>query len=158
MAKRLDSRYAVGRRTRDWLKVKTHGEQEFVIAGYTKGTGRRASSFGSLVLGVYQGGELVYTGNVGTGFDGKEIDELLEQLRPLRRETTPFREVPKMPKVRQDDVIWVEPELVAEVEFAEWTHHGRLRSRTWACARTRRPVRSGARSRWPTGSSRARAS
>jgi len=128
MAKRLDSKYAVGRRTRDWLKVKTHGEQEFVIAGYTKGTGRRASSFGSLVLGVYQGGELVYTGNVGTGFDGKEIDKLLEQLRPLRRETTPFREVPKMPKVRRSDVIWVEPKLVAEVEFAEWTHDGRLRA------------------------------
>src|SRR6185312_2850545 len=128
MAKRLDSKYAVGRRTRDWLKVKTHGEQEFVIAGYTKGTGRRASSFGSLVLGVYQGGELVYTGNVGTGFDGKEIDKLLEQLRPLRRETSPFREVPKMPKVRKSDVIWVEPKLVCEVEFAEWTHDGRLRA------------------------------
>jgi bifunctional non-homologous end joining protein LigD len=128
MAKRLDSKYAVGRRTRDWLKVKTHGEQEFVIVGYTKGTGRRASSFGSLVLGVYQGGELVYTGNVGTGFDSKEIDKLLEQLRPLRRETTPFREVPKMPKVRRGDVIWVEPKLVAEVEFAEWTHDGRLRA------------------------------
>src|SRR4029453_12417408 len=62
MAKRLDSRYAQGRRTRDWLKVKTHGEQEFVIAGYTKGTGRRASSFGSLVLGVYQADALVYAG------------------------------------------------------------------------------------------------
>jgi bifunctional non-homologous end joining protein LigD len=129
MAKRLDSKYAVGRRTRDWLKVKTHGEQEFVIAGYTKGTGRRASSFGSLVLGVYQGGdELVYVGNVGTGFDSREIDKLLDKLRPLRRDTAPFREVPKMPKVRRTDVIWVEPELVCEVEFAEWTHDGRLRA------------------------------
>jgi bifunctional non-homologous end joining protein LigD len=128
MAKRLDSKYAVGRRTRDWLKVKTHGEQEFVIAGYTKGTGRRASSFGSLVLGVYRGEELVYAGNVGTGFDSREIEKLLDALRPLRRDTSPFREVPKMPKVRRSDVMWVEPELVCEVEFAEWTHDGRLRA------------------------------
>ena len=128
LAKRLDSRYAVGRRTHDWLKVKTHHEQEFVVAGYTKGTGRRASSFGSLVLAYYRGGELVYAGNVGTGFSSKEIDKLLDTLRPLRRSTSPFREVPTMPKVRKTDVIWVEPNLVVEVEFAEWTHDGRLRA------------------------------
>ena len=128
MAKRLDSKYAVGRRTRDWLKVKTHGEQEFIIAGFTKGTGRRASSFGSLVLGYFQGRELVYAGNVGTGFNSREIDKLLDKLRPLKRDTSPFREVPKMPKVRKSDVIWVEPKLVCEVEFAEWTHDGRLRA------------------------------
>jgi bifunctional non-homologous end joining protein LigD len=128
IAKRLDSRYAEGRRTRDWLKIKTHGEQEFVIAGFTKGTGRRASSFGSLVLGYHQGGELVYAGNVGTGFNSREIDKLLDRLRPLKRTTSPFREVPKMPKVRKSDVIWVEPKLVCQVEFAEWTHDGRLRA------------------------------
>jgi bifunctional non-homologous end joining protein LigD len=128
VAKRLDSRYAEGKRTRDSLKIKTHGEQEFVVAGYTKGTGRRASSFGSLVLGYYAGGELVYAGNVGTGFNSKEIEKLLDRLRPLRRTTPPFREVPKMPKVRKSDVIWVEPKLVVEVEFAEWTHDGRLRA------------------------------
>jgi bifunctional non-homologous end joining protein LigD len=128
LAKRLDSRYAVGRRTRDWLKIKTHHEQEFIVAGYTKGTGRRASSFGSLVLAYYSGGDLVYAGNVGTGFNSKEIDKLLEALRPLRRPTAPFREVPKMPKVRKSDVVWVEPKLVVEVEFAEWTHDGRLRA------------------------------
>jgi bifunctional non-homologous end joining protein LigD len=128
MAKRLDSKYLPGRRTRDWLKIKTHSEQEFVIVGYTKGTGRRASSFGALVLGYYVSNELVYAGNVGTGFNSKEIEKLLDKLRPLRRETPPFREVPKMPKVRRNDVIWVEPKLVAEVEFAEWTHDGRLRA------------------------------
>jgi bifunctional non-homologous end joining protein LigD len=128
IAKRLDSRYLPGRRTRDWLKLKTHHEQELVVAGYTKGTGRRASSFGALVLGYYAGGELVYAGNVGTGFDGKEIEKLLERLRPLKRADPPFREVPKMPKVRKSDVIWVEPKLVAQVEFAEWTHDGRLRA------------------------------
>src|SRR5438876_6257333 len=128
MAKRLDSRYLPGKRTRDWLKIKTHSEQEFIVAGYTKGTGRRASSFGSLVLGYYAGGELVYAGNVGTGFNAKEIEKLLDKLRTLRRPTSPFRDAPKMPKVRKSDVIWVEPELVAEVEFAEWTHDGRLRA------------------------------
>jgi bifunctional non-homologous end joining protein LigD len=128
VAKRLDSKYAVGRRTRDWMKVKTKHEQEFVIVGYTKGTGRRASSFGALVLGVYEGNELVYVGNVGTGFNSTEIDKLLDKLRPLRRPTSPFREVPRMPKVRKSDVIWVEPELVGEVEFVEWTHDGRLRA------------------------------
>ncbi len=128
MAKRLDSRYLPGKRTRDWLKIKTHSEQEFVVAGYTKGTGRRASSFGSLVLGYYVSNQLVYAGNVGTGFNSKEIEKLLDKLRSLRRDTPPFREVPKMPKVRKGDVIWVEPKLVVQVEFAEWTHDGRLRA------------------------------
>jgi bifunctional non-homologous end joining protein LigD len=128
MAKRADSRYAVGRRTRDWLKVKTHGRQEFIIAGYTKGQGRRAGTLGSLVLAVRRGPELEYVGNVGTGFTGEEIEKLLKKLRPLERTTPPFREVPKMPKVRKGDVVWVEPELVGEVEFAEWTHDGHLRA------------------------------
>jgi bifunctional non-homologous end joining protein LigD len=140
MAKRLDSRYLPGKRTRDWLKIKTHSEQEFVIAGYTKGTGRRASSFGSLVLGYYTGSEFVYAGNVGTGFNSREIEKLLDKLRPLRRDTPPFREVPKMPKVRKSDVIWVEPELVAEVEFAEWTHDGRLRAPSYKGLREDKPA------------------
>src|SRR5262249_42073087 len=72
-AKRADSPYAVGRRTREWLKIKTTGRQEFLIAGYTKGQGRRASSFGSLVLAVRGGGGLEYAGNVGTGFDEQTI-------------------------------------------------------------------------------------
>ena len=139
MAKRLDSRYFPGKRTRDWLKIKTHHEQEFVVAGYTKGTGRRASSFGSLVLGYYVGDQLVYAGNVGTGFDSKEIERLLDALRPLRRPDAPFREVPKMPKVRKSDVIWVEPKLVVEVEFAEWTHDGRLRAPSYKGLREDKP-------------------
>jgi bifunctional non-homologous end joining protein LigD len=140
IAKRLDSRYVQGKRTRDWLKIKTHGEQEFVVAGYTKGTGRRASSFGSLVLGYYVGDELVYAGNVGTGFNSKEIEKLLDKLRRLRRSTSPFREVPKMPKVRKSDVIWVEPELVVQVEFAEWTHDGRLRAPSYKGLREDKPA------------------
>jgi bifunctional non-homologous end joining protein LigD len=128
MAKRLESKYLPGKRTRDWLKIKPHGRQEFVIAGYTRGQGRRSGTLGSLVLGAYRGEELVYVGNVGTGFTEQEIERLLKALKPLHRETLPFREVPKMPKVRKGDVVWVEPKLVAEVEFVEWTHDGRLRA------------------------------
>jgi bifunctional non-homologous end joining protein LigD len=128
MAKRLGSRYLPGKRSRDWLKIKGHGRQEFVIAGYTRGKGRRVGTLGSLVLGMYQDGELVYVGNVGTGFNDEEIDRLLQKLKPLERKTPPFENVPKMPRVRKGDVIWVEPKLVAEVEFVEWTHDGRLRA------------------------------
>jgi bifunctional non-homologous end joining protein LigD len=128
VGKKADSRYQPGKRTRDWLKVKTHGKQEFVIAGYTKGRGRREGRLGSLVLAVHRDGELQYVGNCGTGFTDDEIDRLLTKLRPLERETAPFSVVPKMPRVRREDVVWVEPELVCEVEFAEWTHDGRLRA------------------------------
>jgi bifunctional non-homologous end joining protein LigD len=128
VAKRLDSPYREGKRTREWLKIKTHGRQEFVIAGYTKGQGRRTGRFGSLVLGVWRGDEFSYVGNVGTGFTDKDIDELLRKLRPLEQKQSPFKVVPKMPKVKQADVVWVRPELVGEIEFAEWTHDGRLRA------------------------------
>ncbi|HSC91168.1 MAG TPA: DNA ligase D [Gaiellaceae bacterium] len=128
VAKRAASPYAVGKRTRDWLKVKTHHRQEFVIAGYTKGHGRRAGSFGSLVLGVRRGSDLSYVGNVGTGFDEAEIRRLVELLRPLARKASPFPVPPKLPRVKKGDVVWVEPRLVAEVEFVEWTHDGHLRA------------------------------
>jgi bifunctional non-homologous end joining protein LigD len=128
MAKRPDSRYESGRRSRSWLKIKTQGRQELVVAGYTKGQGRRSAGFGSLVLGVHENGVLRWAGNVGTGFDDREIERLLARLKPLRREGSPFAEVPRMPRVRRDDVAWVEPELVAEIRFAEWTHDGRLRA------------------------------
>jgi bifunctional non-homologous end joining protein LigD len=127
LAKRADSRYT-GRRSREWLKIKTEQSQEFVVAGYTRGHGRREGSFGALVLGVHRGGELVYVGNVGTGFSDAELDRLLELLRPLERKDPPFATVPKLPKVKRGDVVWAEPVLVAEVEFAEWTHDLHLRA------------------------------
>ena len=129
MAKRADSRYEPGRRSRNWLKVKPGKQrQEFLIAGYTKGKGRRARRLGSLVLAVKRGGELHYVGNCGTGFTDDEIDGLLRQLKPLERGTPPFKGVPKMPRVKKGDVVWVEPKLVCEVEFMEWTHDGHLRA------------------------------
>ena len=78
------------------------------------------------MLAVNEAGGLRWAGNVGTGFDDAEIERLLARLRPLVRKTSPLAEVPKMPRVRKGDVCWVEPELVAEVRFAEWTHDGRL--------------------------------
>ena len=131
MGKRLDSRYLPGKRTRDWLKFKTHGEQEFVIAGYTRGKGRREGSFGSLVLGVYEEDGLRWVGNAGTGFDESELE----------RKDAPFAEPPKMPRVRKGDVVWVEPKLVAEVEFAEWTHDGRLRAPAYLALREDKDAR-----------------
>ena len=128
LAKRLGSKYLPGRRSREWLKIKGHGRQEFVIAGYTRGQGRRQGTLGSLVLATYEGGDLVYVGNVGTGFSDREIDRLVSKLKPLQRDTTPFKEAPKMPRIRKGDVVWVEPKLVAEVEFVEWTHDGHLRA------------------------------
>ena len=128
MAKKSGSRYYEGKRTRDWLKIKTHGRQEFVICGWTKGQGRREGRFGALVLGAYDDGALRWVGNCGTGFTDKTIDELLAKLEPLRRDESPFATVPKMPKVRKGDVVWAEPKLVCEVSFAEWTHDGHLRA------------------------------
>ena len=128
MGKRQDSRYLPGKRSRDWLKFKTHGEQEFVIAGYTRGKGRREWSFGSLVVAINGPDGLEWAGNVGTGFDDAEQERVLAKLKPLARKTSPFPTPPKMPRVRKDDVVWVEPQLVAEVSFAEWTHDGRLRA------------------------------
>jgi bifunctional non-homologous end joining protein LigD len=127
VAKKADSPYRPGRRSADWHKLKLRQTQEVVIAGYTRGQGRRAG-FGALVVGVQDAGVLRWAGNVGTGFSDREIEQLRGLLAPLERADSPFAEVPKMPRVRKSDVTWVEPALVAEVEFAEWTHEGRLRA------------------------------
>ena len=140
MAKRPASRYLEGKRSRDWLKIKTHGREEFVICGWTKGQGKREGRFGALVLGTYRGDELHWVGNCGTGFTERDIDALLQKLEPLRRDTTPFAAVPKMPKVRKGDVVWVEPKLVCEVEFAEWTHDGHLRAPSFQGLRDDKPA------------------
>ena len=141
MAKRRESPYREGKRTREWLKVKTQGRQEFVICGWTKGQGRRSGSFGALVLGAYRDDELQWVGNCGTGFTEQTIDELLAKLKPLVREAPTFAAVPKMPKVRKGDVTWVEPKLVCEVRFVEWTHDGHLRAPVFVGLRDDKPAR-----------------
>jgi DNA ligase D-like protein (predicted ligase) len=121
IAKRADSPY-VGRRSRDWLKLKCSREQEFVIGGFTEPRGSR-SGFGALLLGYYSDGTLVYAGKVGTGFGQAMLSDLAPRLGKLRRAASPFAEGDP-PKLR---VTWIRPELVAQVGFSEWTGDGRLR-------------------------------
>jgi bifunctional non-homologous end joining protein LigD len=140
VAKRADSRYQPGRRSPDWRKLKVRLGQEVVIVGYTRGQGRRSGGFGSLVVAVHEAGGLRWAGNVGTGFTDSEIDRLLKLLKPLERPDSPLAETPKMPRVRRGDVVWVEPKLVAQVEFAEWTHEGRLRAPVYLGLREDKPA------------------
>ena len=140
VSKRAGSTYQPGKRGGAWLKVKSRARQEFVIAGYTLGKGRRSKGIGALILAVERDGDLVYVGNCGTGFDDKELDRLQGLLDPLRRDTCPLIEVPRMPRVRTTDVIWVEPKLVCEVEFAEWTSDERLRAPVYMGLRDDKPA------------------
>ncbi|MBA2641884.1 MAG: DNA ligase D [Actinobacteria bacterium] len=149
VAKRLDSRYQPGRRSPDWRKVKVKGRQEVVVAGYTKGQGRRSQGFGALVVGVHEAGGLRWAGNVGTGFSDAEIKRLRDLMRPLERAESPFADVPKMPRVRRSDVVWLEPRLVAEVEFVEWTREGRLRAPVYVGIREDKPADDVRRERSP---------
>ncbi len=121
IAKRMASRYVAGR-SRDWLKIKCERRQEFVIGGYTRPQGARAH-FGALHLGLYDGGRLVYVSKVGTGFDEAALDRLMGQLRPLGRATSPFDT--GTPPGRGHH--WVEPKLVCEVRFTDWTSDGGIR-------------------------------
>jgi bifunctional non-homologous end joining protein LigD len=124
VAKRLDSRYEPGRRTGAWLKVKNTRRQELVIGGWLPGEGRRAQRIGALLMGYYRNGAFAYAGRVGTGFTEKTLNELGKRLAPLRRETTPFRSAPKLPR----EAVFVEPCVVAEIEFREWTGEGVMRA------------------------------
>jgi bifunctional non-homologous end joining protein LigD len=123
MAKRLDSIYEPGKRTRAWLKVKNHRRQEFVIGGWTSGEGRREGHIGALLLGYYDGDKFAYAGHVGTGFTDRMLRELRELLEPLRTDVNPF----DTPTPKLKNPTFVEPKLVAEVEFSEWTRDGTLR-------------------------------
>lgn len=128
IAKRRNGKYRPGVRSPDWQKVKLQQRQEFVVVGWTNGSGRRADDFGALLLAVRDAGRLRYVGNVGSGFSDAELGRLRAQLDLLGRDAAPLAEVPKLPRVAARAVHWVEPRLVAEVEFAEWTKDGRLRA------------------------------
>jgi bifunctional non-homologous end joining protein LigD len=123
IAKKLDSPYEPGKRNGCWLKIKNVQRQEVVVGGWMPGEGRRAQSLGSLVVGYYDGDRLVYAGNVGTGFKEDDLVRLGRLLEPLKRKTSPFDG--RQPK---KGAIFVEPELVAEVEFLEWTRTATLRA------------------------------
>jgi len=128
VAKKRSSRYAEGRRSEAWLKIKHHATQEVVVGGWRPGNGRRAGGVGSLLLGVPGPDGLEYVGKVGTGFRDRDLDEIGAVLGALERESSPFVDVPR-PDAR--DAHWVTPERVGEVEFAEWTADGRLRQPSW---------------------------
>ncbi|MFW6437663.1 MAG: DNA ligase D [Armatimonadota bacterium] len=121
IAKDAASKYVAGR-SREWLKFKCVRKQEFVVAGWTDPSGAR-TGFGSLVLGYYEGGDLRCAGKVGTGFSDRQLREIHAQLQEIARVDPPFAEGADLP----DDAHYVEPTLVAEVGFTEWTPAGTLR-------------------------------
>jgi bifunctional non-homologous end joining protein LigD len=123
VSKLADSPYE-STRNRSWVKTKCIKRQEFVIAGYTPSK-KGFPGFGSLILGVYDKGKLVYSGRVGTGFSIKQRLELQKKLDHILQSTMPFAVKPKDPGLR--DAHWAKPQLVAEVEFTEWTADGSIR-------------------------------
>jgi bifunctional non-homologous end joining protein LigD len=120
IAKRADAPYVHGR-SRDWLKLKCSAEQELVIGGYTAPKGSR-TDLGALLLGYHERGRLRYAGKVGTGFTHATLRDLAGRLGPLHRDTSPFADA-----IRERGATWVEPRLVAQIGFSEWTRDGRLR-------------------------------
>jgi DNA ligase D-like protein (predicted ligase) len=141
IAKRADSPY-VQKRSADWLKMKCSAEQELVIGGFTAPRGSR-TDFGALLVGYFEDGELRYAGKVGTGFDRDTLARLGRRLRQLERESSPFAEVRPLPAGTH----WVEPELVAQVAFTEWTRDGRLRHPRFLGLRNDKPAREVVRER-----------
>jgi len=130
VAKKASSAYAPGR-SRDWIKLKCHLRQEFVVGGYTDPQGSRGY-FGALHLGVYDQGRLVYVSKVGTGFDRAGLTQLWDALAPLARSSSPFAVGTPVGRGHH----WVEPRLVAEVRFTDWTRDGGIRHPTFLGLRT----------------------
>jgi DNA ligase D-like protein (predicted ligase) len=141
MAKRADSTYRATRSS-DWRKLKCHAEQELVIGGYTAPQGSR-TDFGALLVGYFEDDRLSYAGKVGTGFDQETLRELGERLRGLERDDPPFHDVHPIPRGTH----WVEPKLVAQIAFTEWTRDGRLRHPRFLGLRTDKPAREVVRER-----------
>jgi bifunctional non-homologous end joining protein LigD len=135
MAKERHSPY-VERRSKSWLKIKTHYEQEAVIGGWTEPRGSR-EDFGALMLGVYDHGKFVYVGHVGTGFDRALLDQVIKRLRPLETRRCPFTTAPRSNAPSH----WVRPKLVAEVKFGEWTADGLMRQPVFLGLRTDKNAR-----------------
>jgi bifunctional non-homologous end joining protein LigD len=137
VAKRLDSPYEPGARTSAWIKIKNVGRQELVIGGWLPGEGRRERRIGALLVGVHDpDGAFRYAGRVGTGFSDAELDRLGKLLAARRREDSPFTAGERPPR----GAVFVEPELVAEIEFGEWTSAGVLRHPSYKGLREDKPA------------------
>jgi bifunctional non-homologous end joining protein LigD len=133
VSKRRDSPY-VGGRGGTWLKTKCIARQELVVGGWTDPSGSR-TGLGALLVGYYEGKTLRYAGKVGTGYTQQMLAELVTLLAPLARRASPFEPIPKEPRVH-----WVEPTLVVEVAFTEWTTDGRLRHPSFQGLRRDKPA------------------
>jgi bifunctional non-homologous end joining protein LigD len=123
IAKKKDSIYLPGKRSDSWDKIKARMQQEAVIGGITEGSGSR-EYFGALMLGVYENDRLCYVGDTGTGFSESALKEVYSRLKPYFTDTCPFETKPKT----SARVQWVEPRLVCEVAFQEWTSDGKMRA------------------------------
>ena len=122
MAKKADSKYTIGKRTVDWLKIKNHKSADVIICGYTAPTGGR-KHFGSLVLGIIKENTLVHAGHAGTGYDDEMLQTVFNLLQPLIQSESPFAE--KI--ITNNKVTWVKPTIICEVKFTEWTSDEKLR-------------------------------
>ncbi|WP_050028717.1 non-homologous end-joining DNA ligase [Verrucomicrobium sp. BvORR034] len=149
IGKRKGSTYEPGRRSGEWIKLKVHQQQEFVIGGYTEPSGAR-SHLGALLVGVLEKGKLIYSGKVGTGFTAATLKELHQQMAKLKRTTCPFSDLPEEREGRYGQGItaavmkrchWVKPVLVCQVKFGEWTRDGRLRQPVYLGLREDKPAR-----------------
>lgn len=130
IAKKATSPYHVNKRSRDWLKIKVTKQQEMVIGGYTDPKGSR-TGFGSLLLGYYENGKLIYSGKVGTGFNEELLKEMYSKLVKLESKISPFQTKPK-----ERGAHWIKPNLVAQVKYSEWTETGSLRHPVFMGLRT----------------------
>ena len=135
MAKKSDSIYIPGSRSSKWLKIKAKMRQEVVIAGYTEPGGSR-NKIGSIITGLYDKGVLVFAGQAGSGFDEKELENLYNIFKKLKSGICPFKTVPNTTTTAH----WIKPQLVAEVEFAEWTDKNVMRHPVFIGLRTDKDV------------------
>jgi len=122
IAKRVDAPYEPGHRSRNWLKLKIEFRQEFVVGGYTEPRNSR-EHIGAILLGYFDKDRLIYVGHTGGGFSRESLQDMHRRLKPLERKTSPFVETPKT----NEKAHWVDPKVVVEVKFSEWTADRRLR-------------------------------
>jgi bifunctional non-homologous end joining protein LigD len=146
VGKRVDAPYTGGR-SRDWVKLKCSASQEFVVGGWTEPRGARAY-LGALLVGYYEDGRLRYAGKVGTGFTNATLATLARELAPLEQTGSPFAD-----QVRERDAHWVEPRLVGNIGFTEWTRDGRLRHPRFQGLRRDKPAAEVVRERPVPGAS-----